>query len=111
MRVGFGHFRRQSLEQELARIVPMLPQLGVQKAYLTGDLARDDVGPASSLDLVIVMEIQGNFTRRMDFFTSHLGPLVASNYYVYTPEEYAEHKDTSEFLRTAIQRGRVVHDS
>ena len=108
VRIGFGKYRRQALEKELDRITQMMPQLGVQQAILIGDLARNEVGPDSSLDLIIVQDIPGAFTRRMDFFTSHLGPMLATNFLVYTPEEFQTLKETSPFLRNALQRGRIV---
>ena len=110
-RIGFARHRRQALEKELERITQMIPQLGVQQAILIGDLATDDVKPESSLDLVMVLDIPGNFTRRMDFFTSHLGPMLATNFLVYTPEEFETLKDTSSFLRNALRRGRQVYES
>ena len=111
VRIGFSKYRHQALEAELERITGMMPQLGVQQAILIGDLPAGRVGPESSLDLVVVLEIPGNFTRRMDFFTSHLGPMLATNFFVYTPEEFRSLKDISPFLRNAIVRGRVVHES
>ena len=110
-RIGFGRYRHQALEKELKRITQMMPQLGVQEAILVGDLATDQVGPESSLDLIMVLDIPGNFTRRMDFFTSHLGPMLATNFLVYTPEEFRTLKETSAFLRNALQRGRVIYES
>ena len=110
-RIGFARFRREALERELDRITPMMPQLGVQKAILIGDLATEQVGPDSSLDLIMVMDIPGNFTRRMDFFTSHLGPNVGTNFLVYTPEEFQLMETSSPYLRSALTRGRVVHES
>jgi hypothetical protein len=110
-RIGFARHRRQALEKELERITQMIPQLGVRQAILIGDLATDDVKPESSLDLVMVLDIPGNFTRRMDFFTSHLGPMLATNFLVYTPEEFETLKDTSSFLRNALRRGRQVYES
>ena len=89
----------------------MMPQLGVKRAILFGDLAADQVGPESSLDLVLVLDVPGNFTRRMDFFTSHLLPEMATNFFVYTAEEFQDLKETSPFLRTAIQKGKVAYES
>ena len=109
IRVGFSKFRRQMLEQELERVTQMMRQLGVKQAILTGDLVTEQVGPESTLDLILVMDIPGKFVRRMDFFTSHLGPMVATNYLVYTPEEFDTLKETSPFLRNAVQGGRVVY--
>ena len=111
IRVGFARYRRQALEQELERIAKMMPQLGTTQCILIGDLAIDRVGPESSLDLIMVHDIPGNFTRRMDFFTSHLDPMLATNFLVYSPEEFQSLKETSPFLRNALQRGRVVYES
>lgn len=111
VRIGFATYRRQSLEAELERITEMMPQLGVQRAILTGDLTTGRVGPESGLDLIMVLDIPGNFTRRMDFFTSHLGPMLATNFYVYTPEEFRSLKETNPFLRNAIKGGRVIYES
>ena len=111
VRIGFTKYRRQALEAELERVSQMIPQLGVQRAILVGDLATEEVGPQSSLDLVMVIDIPGNFTRRMDFFSSHLGPMVATNCYVYTLEEFQSLKDTNPFLRNALRVGRTVYES
>jgi hypothetical protein len=108
-RIGFSSYRRQSLQKELERITEMMPQLGVEKAFLIGDLATGNVRPDSSLDVIMVLNLPGNFTRRMDFFTSHLGPMVGSSFLVYTPEEFEELKDASPFLRDALKKGRLVH--
>ncbi len=111
VRIGFSKFRRQALEAELDRITTMMPQLGVQRAILTGDLASGQVAPESTLDLIIVQDVPGNFTRRMDFFTSHLDPMVGTNFLVYTLEEYESLRESSPFLRTALERGKVVYES
>ena len=111
VRIGFSTYRRQALEKELERVSQMLPQLGVKQAYLTGDLATGRVGPESSLDLLLVIDLPGKFTRRMDFFISHLGPMLGTNFLVYSPEEFQELKETSPFLRSALEKGRVVYES
>ena len=111
VRIGFSRYRRQSLERELERISEMFPQLGVERAILVGDMATDEVGPESSLDLIMVQDIPGNFTRRMDFFTSHLGPMLATNFLVYTPEEFDMLKETNLPLSNALRRGRVIYES
>ena len=111
VRIGFGKYRRQAMEKELERVTQMIPQLGVQRAILIGDLATGQVGPESTLDLIMVLDIPGNFTRRMDFFTSHLDPMLATNILVYSLEEFQVLKETSPFLRSALQKGRVVYES
>ena len=111
VRIGFARYRREALERELQRISPMFPQLGVLQAILIGDAATGEVGPESSLDLIMVMEIPGNYVRRMDFFISHLHPEIASNFLVYTPEEFRVLRETSPFLANALKKGKVIHES
>ena len=110
-RMGFTRFRREALAAELERISAMFPQLGVQRAIVIGDVAAGRVGPESTLELIMVQDIPGSFPRRMDFFTSHLAPSVATVFYVYTPEEFQALQESSPFLRAALGRGRTVYES
>ena len=110
-RIGFAPRRKQMLEAELGRILEMFPQLGVEQAYLVGDMALDKVQPDSLLEVVIVQDIPGYFHRRSDFFASHLSPMVGSRYMVYTPEEFHAHKDTNSYLRNALKTGRLVFEN
>ena len=111
VRIGFGHLRKQELEQELARIIIMFPQLGVRKAILIGDLVKQQVTPESSIDLVIVQDIPGSFVRRSDFFVSHMSPTVSTNFFVYTEKEFNSLKDFHPFIKNAIAQGKVCYDS
>ena len=110
VRVGFSKFRQQTMQKELERILEVLPQLGVEKVILFGDLAEEDVRPASTLELIMVQDIPGNFTRRMDYYISHLHPEVATNYWVYTSEEFYLLQETNPFLAEAVKKGRVVYE-
>ena len=76
VRIGFTEYRRQMLEKELARIVSLMPQLGIQKVILTGSQARGETNPGSNLNLVIVQESARGYQygRREDFFSYHLNP-------------------------------------
>ena len=111
VRIGFGHLRKQLLEEELSRMSAMFPQLGVKKAILIGDLVNGTINPESSIDLVIVQDIPGTFTRRSDFFVSHIGPTVSANFYVYTEKEFTELRDSHPFLRQVISHGNVLYES
>ncbi len=110
-RIGFAPRRKQMLEAELERILEMFPQLGVEQAYLVGDMALDKVQPDSRLEMVIVQDIPGYFHRRSDYFSSHLSPMIGTTYMVYTPEEFDAHKDTNPYLRNALKMGRLVFDT
>ena len=87
---GFATHRRQQLEAEFLRMAGSMRQLGAQRFWLAGDLARDQVGPDSELELLIIHETELPFHRRSDFFQTHLRPQVGTTFHVYTPDEFAE---------------------
>ncbi|MCY3557381.1 MAG: hypothetical protein OXH13_01885 [Chloroflexi bacterium] len=87
---GFATHRRQQLEAEFLRIAGAMRQLGAERFWLAGDLARDNVGPESELELLVVHETEQPFHRRSDFFQTHLRPQVGTSFIVYTPDEFLE---------------------
>lgn len=100
--IGFAERRKELLEAELQRMAGELPMLGVERSYLTGDLARGEVEVGSALELVLVRETDEPFRRRADFFVSHLQPRVATHFWVYTPEEFDELGERDPVLRRAL---------
>ena len=111
VRIGFTQFRRQMLEKEMENIMSLLPQLGVEKVYLTGDLVTGDISPDSSIDLVVVHETEGAFGRRADFFSYHLSSMVAVDCQVYTPKEFEGLQESLPALVTAIKHGRMIYSA
>lgn len=87
---GFATHRRQQLEAEFLRIAGSMRQLGAERFWLTGDLARNEIAPDSELELLIVHETEQPFHRRSDFFQTHLRPQVGTSFIVYTPAEFAQ---------------------
>lgn len=111
VRIGFCRFRQQMLDKELENITQLLPQLGVARVILTGDVVSGDIAPDSRIDLIVVQDTEQTFGRRADFFSYHLSSMVAVDCQVYTPAEFAELADTLPALRAAIQNGRVIYDA
>ena len=111
VRIGFTQFRKQMLEKELENIQSLLPQLGVEKVYLTGDMITGDISPDSRIDLIVVQDIDGAFGRRADFFSYHLSSMVAVDCQVYTPLEFEELQGELPALTTAIKHGRVIYSA
>ncbi len=111
MRVGFVQYRTRLLQEELERIVGMLPQLGVRRAILLNPLYPGAVEPDTALKLVMVMEDDRPFARRPDFFYSHLSPAAAVEFFPYTPEEMDAIDETESYLSRAIRMGEVVYDA
>ena len=108
MMFGFGQHRRQQLEAELKRMAQELPALGVEKAWLAGDLADGAVGPESDLELVLVHESGEPFQRRADFFATHLRPRVGTRFVVYRPTEFEECWDSDPVLLRAMAAGGEI---
>ena len=111
VRIGFTQFRRQMLEKEMENILSLLPQLGVDRVYLTGDMVTGDISPDSRIDLIVVHDNDGAFGRRADFFSYHLSSMVAVDCQVYTPAEFEELQNTLPALVTAIKHGRVIYSA
>ena len=79
------------------RVVSELPSLGITKAIVVGDLAKYTVNPSSILEII-------------DFFTSHLTPLVGMDISVYTPEEFSKLQDSNLFVMDALKNGWIVYE-
>ncbi len=102
---GFAQHRRQQLDEELRRMAREMPALGVERAWLVGDLATGDVMHESELEIVAVMATEEPFQRRADFFLSHLRPSVGTRFVVYTPDEFEELQTRDRVLIEAIRMG------
>jgi hypothetical protein len=105
MMFGFASHRREQLLAELRRIAGELPQLGVERAWLAGDLALGEVLPESELEIVLVHETAEPFHRRADFFSTHLRPCVGTRFIVYTPEEFRDLETSDRILVAALRDG------
>ena len=108
--IGVDEKRKAKLEDELNRIIALLPKYDVEKAYLIGSLARGDVCRTSDIDLVVVKETNEKFVNRMNDFLMELGPKVGLDLLVYTPAEFIEMLGRSNFLAQAIKNGRVIYE-
>ena len=111
MRVGFTQFRKQMLERELDTITQLLPNLGLEKVILVGDMVTGAYRPDSGIELIVVQKTDRPFGRRSDFFSYHFGSGVAVETQVYTPEEFEALRETLPALRLACQKGKVIFDA
>ena len=73
-----------------------------------GSFARGDVGRASDLDLIAVMESDLPFIRRLEQLYGEIVPEVGLDLLVYTPEEFGYMRERS-FVRHALTEGRVLY--
>lgn len=102
--------RRVSLARELDRILSLLKQKeGIKKIYLVGSLARDQAGPASDIDLVLVQESQQRPMARLDALYAELDPRCALDLFVYTPDEFVAMSGSNRFIRHALREGKLLY--
>lgn len=92
MHTNDSGFRSKALKNELLRIVEELKKAGVKKIILFGSLAKDDIGPASDIDLLVVQETRKRFIKRLEELYNLIDPKYALDLLVYTPSEFEEMK-------------------
>ena len=106
MMFGFGRQRRMILEAEMQRYVEEMPQLGMTRLILIGDLVSGEpTKPDATLELIVVQETEEPFHRRPDFWVTHLRPAVGTTFHVYTESEFLELAESDPLLIRAQQFG------
>jgi len=103
--------RRERIEAELPRIVEGLKGLGVLKVILFGSAARGDIGRASDVDLIVVMETDKRFLDRLEEVYAAIGSRGGVDVLVYTPEEFDRLSKERAFVRRAVDEGRVLYEA
>lgn len=104
--------RKTRLQEELDRILPIIrSQYEPERIVLFGSLATDTVGPWSDLDLAIIKRTDKRFLdRTLDVFNL-VGAGLATDFLVYTPEEFAVMARDNDFVREEIiHKGKVVYE-
>ncbi|MGB9607137.1 MAG: nucleotidyltransferase domain-containing protein [bacterium] len=109
-KIGLKEERRKRLEEELNRMLPLIIKSGVKKVILFGSLAKGVVHKGSDIDLVIVKDTKKRFLDRLDEYYSLLSPKVATDIFVYTPEEFEEMMKEGGFLHSALKEGKVLYE-
>lgn len=95
--------RRQQLQVELDRILPLLEErYGATAVLLFGSSATGELHPWSDLDLVIVKETDRRFLDRIKDVIELVQPRVGMDIIVYTPQEFAQLSEDRPFVRDEI---------
>ena len=100
--------RAGKLASEAERIAALLVERGATLVVVFGSVARGDVGIASDLDMIAVMQSELPFIKRLEELYGALHPTVGLDLLVYTPEEF-EYMRERGFIRHALAEGRVLH--
>jgi len=102
--------RQALLECELERIVTVLRQMGARRVILFGSVARDDIGAWSDLDLIVVLNSDQPFIKRLGLLYERIQPRVGLDLLAYTPQEFEALRERS-FIRQALREGKVLYET
>lgn len=105
--------RRDALLVALQRMLPaIIAQYTPQKIILFGSLATGRIHEASDIDLVIIKDTPKRFMdRQMDVM--HIAkPQIATDFFIYTPEELAEGIKTKPhfFQDEVMAKGQILYE-
>ncbi len=103
--------RRVALKDELARVVEELKKAGVKRIVLFGSLAKDDIGPFSDIDLLVVRETKKRFIERLGELYELIDPKYALDLLVYTPSEFDTMKKKSIFIKQILREGKLLYEA
>ncbi len=103
--------RRKALKNELIRVVDELKKAGAKRIILFGSLAKDDIGPASDIDLLVVQETKKRFIERLGELYELIDPKYALDLLVYTPSEFDEMKKKSIFVKQILREGKLLYET
>lgn len=104
--------RKISLQQELDRILPIIrSQYEPERIILFGSLVSGSVGPWSDLDIAIVKQTKKRFLDRLLEVANLVHSKIATDFVVYTPEEFSDMVKDNYFVREEIvERGKTLYD-
>lgn len=107
---GFGRLRRRMIEAEIQRYVEEMPQLGMTRLILMGDLVSGkEPGAGDTVELIVVQETDEPFHRRSDFWVTHLRPAVGTDFHVFTEQEFLDLQSTDPLLIRSHNYGEPLY--
>ncbi|MEA3345055.1 MAG: nucleotidyltransferase domain-containing protein [Chloroflexota bacterium] len=102
--------RKRLLDEELKRLVAELKAMGAQYILLFGSMAQGKDGLESDIDLMVVLESDLPFVKRLGWLYGELRPRTALDLLAYTPEELAAIRHRP-FIRQILRDGKVLYEA
>jgi len=102
-----GEVRRDVLDEIIRRIVEVAQP---EKIIMFGSAARDELGPHSDVDLLVVKA--GAHRRRLaqEIYVNMVGAGQAVDVVVVTPEDIERYKDSFALvIEPALREGKVIY--
>lgn len=101
---------KQALTRELKRIKAQLVKMGAVKIVLFGSFPRGDINSWSDLDLLVIMPPTKSGKQWRGDVYEFVDRKAACDFFVYTPDEFAESLPVNRFLRHALETGKVIYE-
>jgi predicted nucleotidyltransferase len=102
--------RQTLLEHELERIVQTLRDMEAYRIILFGSVAREAISPWSDLDIIVVMDSDLPFVKRLGVLYEYIKPRVGLDLLAYTPQEFEMLRERP-FIRQALREGRTLYEA
>jgi predicted nucleotidyltransferase len=93
-----------------ARIILALRSVNPKKIILFGSVARKEADHFSDIDIIIVYPTKKRFLDRLEELYQNWNIDRAVDILAYTPEEYEDLLKESDFIREAVEKGRVIYE-
>jgi len=103
--------RREKLDNELKRILPLIIEKGVEKVILIGSLATGKTHSLSDIDIIIIKKTKKRFIDRLDEFYKAIMPKVSLDILVYDPSEFKKMSKNNLFIQYAIEKGQILYET
>ncbi|MCE5329489.1 nucleotidyltransferase domain-containing protein [bacterium] len=103
--------RKEKLNNELKRILPLIIKKGVEKVILIGSMATGKTHSLSDIDIIIVKKTNKRFLERLDEFYKILMPKVAIDILVYSPSEFKKMSKNNLFIQYVIEKGQILYEA
>ncbi|MCX6383574.1 MAG: nucleotidyltransferase domain-containing protein [Actinobacteria bacterium] len=103
--------RREKLNNELNRMLPMIIEIGVEKVILIGSMATGKTHSLSDINLIIIKKTNKRFIDRLDEFYKILMPKVSIDILVYDPVEFKKMSKSNLFVRHALEKGQILYET
>ena len=93
-----------------ATIVQMFRSVNPKKIILFGSVAREEADNFSDIDIIVVYPTKKRFLDRLEELYQNWNIRRAVDILAYTPEEYDDLLKGNDFVREAVEKGRVIYE-
>lgn len=104
--------RKERLKKNLSRVVSTLRRnYHPEKIILFGSLVEGKVREWSDIDLFIIKKTDKRYFDRIREVVKLCDYDVGIDFFIWTPEEFLENKESSSFIREEVlKKGRVIYE-